>query len=136
MDGKAGKEAVLRVARRHVKAALLHLVLGTFVGAAMILFGNDNFQFFHAHLLLAGGVLFLAWGAGLALLPARLGDPGKVHAGAANVQFYLALVGLWGMLAGSFLPVGFGLDGLAVPFGFLLAASAALYASVLWKAIG
>jgi hypothetical protein len=134
--GFATEEAVLAVARRHVKAALLHLATGHIVGAAMILFGNDNFQFFHAHLLLAGGLLFLAYGTGLALLPARLGDPGKVHAGLANIQFYMALAGLWGMLAGSFLPVGFGLDRLAVPFGFLLAASAALYAAVLWKAVG
>lgn len=136
MTATAGEEAVLRVARRHVKAALLHLSLGQAVGAAMILFGNDNFRFFHSHLLLAGGVLFLAYGGGLALLPQRLGDPARVHAGLANAQFYMALLGLWGMLAGSFLPVGYGLDRLAVPFGFLSAASAALYAAVLWKATG
>jgi hypothetical protein len=136
VTGIGTEEAVLRVARRHVKAGLLHLALGQLVGAVMILFGNDNFQFFHAHLLLAGGLLFLAYGAGLALLPQRLGDPARVHGGLANLQFHMALGGLWGMLAGSFLPVGYGLDRLAVPFGFVAAAAAALYAAVLWKAIG
>ncbi len=136
MAGQPQEAAVLRVARRHVKAALLHLAAGQLVGAAMILFGNDNFQFVHSHLLLAGGLLFLGYGAGLALLPQRLGDPAKVHAGAANLQFYLALLGLWGVLAGAFLPVGYGLDRIAVPFGLVAAAAAALYGAVLWKAVG
>jgi hypothetical protein len=102
----------------------------------MLLFGNDNLQFFHSHLLLGGGLLFLAYGAGLALLPERLGDPGRLSGGAAHLQFWAALVGLWGMLAGSLLPVGLGLDRLAVPFGFLFAAAGVLYAFVLWRAVG
>ena len=53
----------------------------------------------------------------------------------ASGQFWLANVGLPGMLAGSVLPVGLGLDRVGVLFGFLEAAAGVLFALLLSRAL-
>jgi hypothetical protein len=52
-----------------------------------------------------------------------------------NLQFWLANVGLPGMLAGSVLPVGLGLDRIGVLFGFMEAAAGILFAVLLSRAL-
>ena len=103
----------------------------------MLWFGNDNFQFLHSHMLLVGTGLFAGYGAGFRWIAGRL-DAGPlpgVTPVLASAQFYLANVGLPGMLAGSVLPVGLGLDRIGVPFGFLEAAAGVLFALLLSRAL-
>jgi hypothetical protein len=127
-------EPVRRVGRRHLRASLFYLSLGSLLGLAMLAWGNDNFQFVHAHMMMSGGVLSSIFGIGLLLVPARFGRPGAIHAGWAHAQFFMANIGLAGMLAGALMPVGYGLDRIAVGFGALFAASVVLYAWVIGAA--
>ena len=53
----------------------------------------------------------------------------------AGAQFWLANVGLPGMLAGSVLPVGLGLDRIGILFGFIEAAAGVLFAVLLSRAL-
>ena len=137
MGGPAEGEAFRRIARRYFRVALFYLVLGVLLGAGMLWFGNDNFQFFHSHALLVGMGLFAAYGAGYWWIAGRSDAstlPGVTPA-LANAQFYLANVGLPGMLAGSVLPVGLGLDRVGVLFGFVEAAAGILFALLLNRAL-
>jgi hypothetical protein len=103
----------------------------------MLWFGNDNFQFLHSHMLLVGTGLFAGYGAGFWWIAGRsdASPPPGVTPALANAQFYLANVGLPGMLAGSVLPVGLGLDRIAIPFGFIEAAAGVLFAVLLSRAL-
>jgi hypothetical protein len=137
MSGTAGGEPFRRIARRYFRVALVYLVLGLLLGAGMMWFGNDNFQFLHGHTLLAGTGLFAAYGAGFWWIAGRAEAsllPGVTPA-LAGAQFYLANVGLPGMLAGSVLPVGLGLDRIAVLFGFTSAAAGVLFAVLFSRAL-
>lgn len=127
-----------RIARRYFRVALFYLVLGLLLGAGMLWFGNDNFQFLHSHMLLVGTGLFAAYGAGFWWVAGRSDAqplPG-VTPTLASVQFWLANVGLPGMLAGSVLPVGLGLDRIGILFGFTSAAAGILFAVLLSRAWG
>jgi hypothetical protein len=117
--------------------ALFYFVLGMLLGAAMMWFGNDNVQFLHSHALLVGAALFAAYGAGLRFI-AQAADAGpspRVTPSMANAQFWIANVGLPGMLAGSVLPVGLGLDRVGVLFAVLEAAAGVLFALLLSRAL-
>jgi hypothetical protein len=137
MSGPAGGDLFRRIARLYFRAALVYLALGMLLGAGMMWLGNDNFQFFHGHTLLVGTGLFAAYGAGLRWIAGRSDAeplPGVTPA-LANAQFWLANVGLPGMLAGSVLPVGLGLDRIGVLFGFMEAAAGVLFALLLNRAL-
>ena len=137
MSGSAGGDLFRRTARRYFRVALFYLVLGLLLGAGMLWFGNDNFQFLHGHMLLVGTGLFAAYGAGLLWIAGRA-DAGPlpgVTPVLASAQFYLANIGLPGMLAGSMLPVGLGLDRIGVLFGFTEAAAGVLFAVLLSRAL-
>jgi len=126
-----------RIGRRYLGVALFYLVLGVLLGAAMLWFGNDNFQFLHGHMLLVGTGLFAAYGAGLLWIAGR-SDAGPlpgVTPALANGQFWLANVGLPGMLVGSVLPVGLGLDRVGVLFGFFEAGAGAIFAVLLSRTL-
>ena len=126
-----------RLARRYFRVALVYFPLGMILGAGMMWFGNDNFQFLHSHMLLVGAGLFASYGAGLRRIASRA-DAGPlpgVTPAMASAQFWLANVGLPGMLAGSVLPVGLGLDRVGVLFGFLEAAAGILFALLLSRAL-
>ncbi|MFA6147861.1 MAG: hypothetical protein WC899_06615 [bacterium] len=126
-----------RLSRRYVRVSLFYLCLGLLVGAGMLWFGNDNFQFFHSHTLLVGTGLFAAYGAGFRWIASKA-DAGPlpgVSTAAANVQFWLANVGLPWMLIGSVLPIGLGLDRIGVLFGFIEAAAGVLFVFLLNRAI-
>jgi hypothetical protein len=137
MSGSAGGAAFRRIARRYFRAALFYLALGMLLGAGMLWFGNDNFQFLHGHMLLVGVGLFAGFGAGFSWIASKAdaGPPPGVTPALANAQFWLANVGLPGMLAGSVLPVGLGLDRIGVLFGFLEAAAGVLFAVLLGRAL-
>lgn len=137
MSDPPGGEVFRRIARRYVRVALFYLTLGMLLGAGMLWFGNDNFQFLHSHMLLVGVGLFGAYGAGIWWIAGGVGSeplPGVTPA-LARTQFYLANVGLPGMLAGSVLPVGLGLDRIGVLFGFIEAAAGVLFALLLSRAL-
>ena len=137
MSGPSGGEPFRRIARRFFRVALFYLALGLLLGAGMLWFGNDNFQFLHSHMLLVGVGLFTGYGAGLRWIGGRSDAsllPGVTPA-LANAQFWLANVGLPGMLAGSVLPVGLGLDRIGVLFGFTEAAAGILFAVLLSRAL-
>jgi hypothetical protein len=126
------------IARRYFRAALLYGALGMLLGAMMLWFGNDNFQFLHGHMLLVGSLAFAAYGAGFLWVAGRAdggSPPPGVSVSLATAQFWLANVGLPGMLAGSVLPVGLGLDRTGVYFGFMEAAAAVLFALLLHRAL-
>ena len=125
------------IAKWYFRAALAYLSLGLLLGAGMIWFGNDNLQFLHGHMLLVGTGLFAAYGAGLRWIAGRSDAqplPGVTPA-LASLQFWLANAGLPGMLAGSVLPVGLGLDRIGVLFGFIEAAAGVLFALLLSRAL-
>jgi len=137
MSAPAAGEVFRRIARRYFRVALFYLALGLLLGAGMLWFGNDNFQFLHSHMLLVGTGLFAAFGAGFRWIAGRPDAetlPGVTPA-LAGAQFYLANIGLPGMLAGSVLPVGLGLDRIGVLFGFLEAAAGVLFAVLLNRAL-
>ena len=137
MSGPVGGDPFQIVARRYFRVALFYLALGMLLGAAILWFGNDNFQFLHGHMLLVGTGLFAAYGAGFRWIAGRSdpSPPPGVTPLLANLQFWIANVGLPGMLAGSVLPVGLGLDRIGVLFGFLETAAGILFALLLNRAL-
>ena len=137
MNDSSGGKAFRRIARRYVRAALVYLALGLLLGAGMLWFGNDNFQFLHGHMLAVGTVLFAVYGAGFFWIAGRA-DAGPlpgVSPALAHAQFWLANIALPGMLAGSVLPVGLGLDTVGVLFGFISAAAGVLFALLLNRSL-
>ena len=137
MSASTEGEVIRRIARRYFRMALYYLAFGLFLGAVMLWFGNDNFQFLHGHMLLVGVGLFAAYGAGFSWIAGRSEPeplPGVTPA-MASAQFWLANVGLPGLLAGSVLPVGLGLDRIGVLFGFLEAAAGVLFAILLSRTL-
>jgi hypothetical protein len=137
MSASNGGETFRGIARRYFRVALFYLALGLLLGAGMLWFGDDNFQFLHSHMLLVGTGLFAAYGAGFWWIAGRAdaGPPLGVTPAMANLQFWIANVGLPGMLAGSVLPVGLGLDRIGIPFGLMEAAAGILFALLLNRAL-
>ena len=123
-----------RLCRRYIRVAFFYLVLGLLLGVGMLAFGNDNFQFVHVHMLLIGFVLFLIYGIGYKLIPTMFfGLPKVGSIGWAEAQFWLANAGLAGMLAGAAMPVGLGLDRVALLFGAVEAAAGILFVVLMGK---
>jgi len=130
------QERLNRLCRWYIRVAFLYLALGLVLGVGMLAFGNDNFQFVHVHMLLVGFVLFLIYGIGYKLIPTMFfGLPKVENIGWAEAQFWLANVGLVGMLAGAVLPVGLGLDGIALASGAVEAAAGILFVRLMGKTI-
>ena len=137
VQDRAVQDRLHRLCRRYIRVAFFYLALGLLLGAGMLAFGNDNFQFLHVHMLLVGFVLFLIYGIGFKLIPTMFfGLPRVVHIGLAEWQFYLANIGLAGMLVGAVMPVGLGLDRLAVLFGLVETAAGILFAVLMGKTVG
>ena len=133
---RATQDRLHRLCRRYIRVAFVYLVLGLVLGEAMLLFGNDNFRFVHVHMLLVGFVLFLIYGIGYKLIPTMFfGLPKVAHIGWAEVQFWLANVGLVGLLVGAVMPVGLGLDRLAVLFGLVEIAAAVVFVVLMGKTV-
>lgn len=131
---RATQDRLARLCRRYIRVAFVYLALGLLLGAAMLAFGNDNFQFVHVHMLLVGFVLFLIYGIGYKLIPSMVfGLPKIASIGWAEIQFWLANIGLAGMLAGAVMPVGFGLDRIAVLFGLVETAAGILFVVVMGR---
>ena len=137
VQDRATQDRLHRLCRRYLRVSFFYLALGLLLGAGMLAFGNDNFQFVHTHMLLIGFVLFLIYGIGYKLIPTMFfGLPRVVSIRGAEVQFWMANVGLAGMLLGAILPVGLGLDRIAVLFGLIEAAAGILFAVLMGKTIG
>lgn len=133
---RATQDRLGRLCRRYIRAAFVYLVLGMLLGEGMLVYGNDNFRFLHVHMLLVGFVLFLIYGIGYKLIPTMFfGLPKVAHIGWAEAQFLMANVGLLGLLAGAVMPVGLGLDRLAVLFGLVEVAAAVLFVVQMGKTI-
>jgi len=126
-----------RIARRYFRAVVVYLSLGVVIGTLMMRFGNNNFQFFHGHMLLVGALLFAAYGAGSLWIAGRVDkiSPSGSFAFLAAVQFWLANIGLPGMLLWTVLPVGLGPGWIGAIFGLMEAAAAVLYGLMLWRAL-
>ena len=130
------QDRLSRLCRRYILVAFVYLVLGLVLGVGMLAFGNDNFQFVHVHMLLIGFVLFLIYGIGYKLIPTMFfGLPKVENIGWAEAQFWLANVGLVGMLAGAVMPVGLGLDRIALLFGMVEAAAGVLFVVLMGRTI-
>jgi hypothetical protein len=130
------QDRLSRLCRRFIRVAFVYLVLGLVLGVGMLAFGNDNFQFVHVHMLLIGFVLFLIYGIGYKLIPTMFfGLPKVENIGWAEAQFWLANVGLVGMLAGAVMPVGLGLDRIALLFGMVEAAAGVLFVVLMGRTI-
>jgi len=130
------QERLNRLCRWYIRVAFLYLALGLILGVGMLAFGNDNFQFVHVHMLLVGFVLFLIYGIGYKLIPTMFfGLPKVENIGWAEAQFWLANIGLVGMLVGAVLPVGLGLDGIALSSGAIEAAAGILFVWLMGKTI-
>ncbi len=125
-----------RLCRRYIRVAFVYLVLGMLLGVGMLAFGNDNFPFVHVHMLLVGFVLFLIYGIGYKLIPTMFfGLPKVENIGWAEAQFWLANIGLVGMLSGAVLPVGLGLDRIALLFGAVEASAGVLFVVLMGRTI-
>jgi hypothetical protein len=136
VQDRATQDRLHRLCRRYIRVAFIYLSLGLLLGAWMLAFGSDNFLFVHTHMLLIGFVLFLIYGIGFKLIPTMFfGLPRVVHIGWAEIQFWLANVGLAGLLVGAVMPAGLGLDRIAVLFGLVEAAAGILFAALLGKTI-
>jgi len=130
------QDRLSRLCRRYIRAAFVYLVLGLVLGVGMLAFGNDNFQFVHVHMLLIGFVLFLIYGIGYKLIPTMFfGLPKVENIGWAEAQFWLANVGLVGMLGGAVMPVGLGLDRIALLFGVVEAGAGILFVVLMGRTI-
>ncbi len=130
------QERLNRLCRWYIRVAFLYLALGMVLGVGMLAFGNDNFQFVHVHMLLVGFVLFLIYGIGYKLIPTMFfGLPRVENIGWAEAQFWLANIGLVGMLVGAVLPVGLGLDRIALSFGVIEAAAGILFVRLMGMTI-
>lgn len=137
VQDRAVQDRLAGLCRRYIRVALFYLVAGMLLGIGMLLFGNDNFLFVHTHMLLVGFVLFLIYGIGYKLIPTMFfGLPRVVHIGWAETQFWMANVGLAGMLLGAVMPVGLGLERVSVLFGLVEAAAGVLFAVLMGKTIG
>jgi len=137
VQDRATQDRLHRLCRRYIRVAFFYLAMGLLLGAGMLAFGNDNFLFVHTHMLLVGFVLFLIYGIGFKLIPTMFfGLPRVVSIGWAEVQFWMANVGLAGMLVGAVMPVGLGLDRISVLFGFVEAAAGILFAVLMGRTIG
>jgi hypothetical protein len=137
VQDRVTQDRLHRLCRRYIRTAFFYLALGLLLGVGMMVFGNDNFQFVHTHMLLVGFVLFLIYGIGVKLIPTMFfGLPRVVHIGWAEAQFWMANIGLAGMLIGSVIPVGLGLDRISILFGFVEAAAGILFAVLMGKTIG
>jgi hypothetical protein len=136
VQDRATQDRLHRLCRRYIRVAFIYLSLGLLLGAWMLAFGSDNFLFVHTHVLLIGFVLFLIYGIGFKLIPTMFfGLPRVVHMGWAEIQFWLANVGLAGLLVGAVMPAGLGLDRIAVLFGLVEAAAGILFAVLMGKTI-
>ena len=136
VQDRAVQDRLHRLCRRYIRVAFVYLVLGLLLGTGMLAFGNDNFLFVHTHMLLVGFVLFLIYGIGFKLIPTMFfGLPKVAHIGWAEVQFLLANVGLVGLLVGAVMPVGLGLDRLAVLFGLVETAAGVLFVVLMGKTV-
>ncbi len=136
VSDRATQDRLNRLCRRYLRAAFVYLVLGLLLGEGMLLYGNDNFGFVHVHMLLVGFVLFLIYGIGYKLIPTMFfGLPKVANVGLAEIQFYLANVGLVGLLAGAVMPVGLGLDRIAVLFGLVEVAAGILFVVLMGKTV-
>jgi hypothetical protein len=130
------QDRLSRLCRRYIRVAFVYLILGLVLGVGMLAFGNDNFQFVHVHMLLIGFVLFLIYGIGYKLIPTMFfGLPKVENIGWAEAQFWLANIGLVGMLAGAVMPVGLGLDRIALLFGMVEAAAGVLFVVLMGRTI-
>ena len=130
------QDRLSRLCRRFIRVAFVYLVLGLVLGVGMLAFGNDNFQFVHVHMLLIGFVLFLIYGIGYKLIPTMFfGLPKVENIGWAEAQFWLANVGLVGMLVGAVMPVGLGLDRIALLFGAVEAGAGVLFVVLMGRTI-
>lgn len=130
------QDRLSRLCRRFIRVAFVYLVLGLVLGVGMLAFGNDNFQFVHVHMLLIGFVLFLIYGIGYKLIPTMFfGLPKVENIGLAEAQFWLANVGLVGMLVGAVMPVGLGLDRIALLFGAVEAGAGILFVVLMGRTI-
>jgi hypothetical protein len=136
VQDRSTQDRLHRLCRRYIRVAFFYLALGLLLGVGMMAFGNDNFQFVHAHMLLIGFVLFLIYGIGFKLIPTMFfGLPRVVHIGWAEAQFWLANIGMIGMLIGAVMPVGLGLDRISLLFGLVEAAAGILFAALMSKTI-
>jgi hypothetical protein len=126
VQDRATQDRLHRLCRWYIRVAFFYLALGLLLGAGMLAFGNDNFQFVHTHMLLIGFVLIPTMFFGL---------PRVASIGWAEVQFWLANVGLAGMLVGAVMPVGLGLDRISVLFGLVETAAGILFAALIGKTI-
>ena len=130
------QDRLSRLCRRFIRVAFVYLVLGLVLGVGMLAFGNDNFQFVHVHMLLIGFVLFLIYGIGYKLIPTMFfGLPKVENIGWAEAQFWIANVGLVGMLGGAVMPVGLGLDRIALLFGAVEAGAGILFVVLMGRTI-
>lgn len=130
------QDRLSRLCRRYIRVAFFYLVLGLFLGVGMLAFGNDNFQFVHVHMLLVGFVLFLIYGIGYKLIPTMFfGLPKVENIGWAEAQFWLANVGLVGMLVGAVIPIGLGLDRIPTFFGLVEAVAGLLFVVLMGKTL-
>ncbi|HYB72482.1 MAG TPA: hypothetical protein VED18_03855 [Candidatus Sulfotelmatobacter sp.] len=103
---QAQVDALNRIAFRFVRCALVYFALGVTLGGLMFLGLVSLPAFLHVHLNLFGFVLMLVFGMVFKLVPPMfVRRQGLYSLGMARAQFWLANLGLIGMLVTYALPV-------------------------------
>lgn len=119
-----------RFVKNFILMSIVYLIIATVLGIFML--GNPSlmqFKFVHSHLMLLGWVSMMIYGVGYHILPKFAGRFLKSKA-MAEVQFWLANIGLIGMLF--FYALGFynqadSYRGLTAAFGVVEAVSIFLF---------
>lgn len=119
-----------RFVKNFIAASMVYLVLAATVGVVMLL--NPSYlylRFAHSHLNMLGWVSMMIYGVGYHVLPRFAGKRLKsVRIG--EIQFYLANIGLVGMLVFYTLPMitpGLSFTGLLALFGIMEVISIMLF---------
>ncbi len=119
-----------RFVKNFILMSIVYLIIATVLGIFML--GNPSlmqFKFVHSHLMLLGWVSMMIYGVGYHILPKFAGRFLKSKA-MAEVQFWLANIGLVGMLFFYALDVYNQTDsyrGLTAAFGVVEAVSISLF---------
>lgn len=130
---QAQVDAINRIAFRFIRCALAYFAVGVTLGGLMFLGLVSPPVFVHAHLNLFGFLLMLVFGMVFKLVPPMfVRRQGLYSLRMAQVQFWLANLGLVGMLLAYTLPVRKGSPAVWVAAGAsALAAVAACYLFVI-----
>ena len=121
-----------------IKSGMIYLLAGTALGFFLLnrqfIVLHPGYTTAHAHLNLVGFVMMLIYGVGYHILPRFSGKP-LYSQSIAKIHFFLANLGLIGMVTTFILESSPAMTALKAAAGLTLAASLALFVVNIWLTI-